>query len=225
MAQRPQAIAFDVLDTLFATAPLAEALARAGLPAQSLELWLARTLRNGFALAASGAFRPFDEVARATLAGAFADHGLSDGAGKLDQVLAALRELPPHPDVGPALSRVRAAGVPAIALTNGTANATRELLGNAGLAPLVEGIVSIDDVQQWKPRPEVYWHVARLLGVPAPRVAAVAAHAWDVHGAHRAGLTTGWVRRAESRIDAFDAPDVVGEDLVEVCERLLALPQ
>jgi hypothetical protein len=33
------------------------------------------------------------------------------------------------------------------------------------------------------------------------------------------------VQRTETRIDAFDAPDVLGEDLVEVCERLLALPE
>ena len=36
------------------------------------------------------------------------------------------------------------------------------------------------------------------------------------HHFARALLHTGWVRRAENRIDAFDAPDVVGEDLVEV---------
>jgi 2-haloacid dehalogenase len=223
MANRPQAIAFDVMETLFDTAPLEQRLTSAGLPAGSREIWLARTLRNGFALAASGAFKSFDEVARATLAGLFADRDIEESDGHIDSIIGCLRELPAHSDVGPALSRVRAAGVPAVALSNGSTDATRELLGKAGLSTMLEGIVSIDDVQQWKPRPEVYWHVARLLGLPTSKVAVVAAHGWDVHGARRAGFTTGFVARTEVKVDAFDPPDVMGDDLVEVCESLLAL--
>jgi 2-haloacid dehalogenase len=224
MANRPQAIAFDVLETLFDSLPVEKALAGAGLPAGSGELWLARTLRNGFALAASGAFHCFDEVARATLRGMLEERELEEEEGQVDAILGCLRDLPPHSDVGPALSRVRAAGVPAVAVSNAGTDAIRELLGKAGLAAMVEGIVSIDDVQHWKPRPEVYWHVARLLGLATSKVAVVAAHGWDVHGAHRAGFTTGFVARHEARVDVFDAPDVHGDDLVEVCERLLALP-
>ena len=224
MPQRPQALAFDVLDTLFDTAPLGEALQSAGLPPDSHALWLSRTLQAGFALAASGSFRSFDEVARAALAGVVAELGNGHVEEDLDRITALWRQLPAHPDVTPALTRARAAAVPAVVLTNGDTDGTRELLDRAGVGSLVEGIVSIDDVQQWKPRPEVYWHVVRLLGVPAPRVSMVSAHSWDVHGAHRAGLTTAWVSRGESRVDAFDPPDITGDDLVEVCERLLQLP-
>jgi len=225
MPQRPQALAFDVLDTLFDTAPLAESLKAAGLPAGSHRLWLSRTMQAGFALAASGSFRTFDDVSRAALAGVVADLGNGIAPEEVDRLAGQLRELPAHRDVEPALTRARAAGIPAVALTTGNTEGTRELLGQAGVGELLEGIISIDDVQQWKPRPEVYWHVVRLLGVEAPRVALVTAHAWDVHGAHRAGLATAWVDRGESRIDTFDPPDVSGKDLEEVCERLLALPE
>ena len=225
MPQRPLALAFDVLDTLFDTASLEGTLTAAGLPPRSHSLWLARTLQSGFALAASGSFRRFDEVARAVLAGVVADFGNGIPGEEVDRIAAGLRELPAHRDVAPALSRARAAGVPAVALTNCDTEGARELLGRAGLGNLLEGIVSIDDVQQWKPRPEVYWHVVRLLGVAAPRVAVVGSHAWDVHGARRAGLTTAFVARGESLIDAFDPPDVQGDDLEQVCERLLSLPE
>ena len=164
-------------------------------------------------------------MARSVLAGLVAELGNGIATAEIDRLAAGLRDLPAHPDVEPALTAARAAGVPAVALTTGDNQGTRELLGRAGVGNLLEGIVSIDDVQQWKPRPEVYWHVVRLLGVEAPRVALVTAHAWDVHGAHRAGLATAWVDRGESRIDTFDPPDVSGKDLEEVCERLLALPE
>jgi 2-haloacid dehalogenase len=56
-------------------------------------------------------------------------------------------------------------------------------------------------------------------------VALVAAHAWDTHGAHQAGLATGWVARLEDEFPAIYAtPDVTGRDLVEVVSGLLALP-
>ena len=225
MPQRPQALAFDVLDTLFDTAPLDPSLTAAGLPRGTHRLWLSRTLQAGFALAASGSFRTFADVARAALASIVAENGNGIGAEEIDRLAAQLRDLPAHPDVEPALTRARAAGIPALAVGTGDSDGTRELLGRAGVGVLLEGIVSIDDVQQWKPRPEVYWHVVRLLGVEAPRVTLVTSHSWDVHGAHRAGLSTAWVDRGESRNAAFDPPDVSGKDLEEVCERLLALPE
>jgi 2-haloacid dehalogenase len=53
----------------------------------------------------------------------------------------------------------------------------------------------------------------------------VAAHAWDVHGAVRAGLVGGWASRLEGSYPrTFDTPDVEGADLVEVLAALLALP-
>lgn len=56
-------------------------------------------------------------------------------------------------------------------------------------------------------------------------VAMVAMHAWDLHGARGAGMLTGWAARLEGRwAPVFTAPDVVGDDLVQVVERLVSLP-
>ncbi len=53
----------------------------------------------------------------------------------------------------------------------------------------------------------------------------MAVHSWDVHGAARAGLTTGWCSRREGRpVAGLQPADVSGDDLVEVVEGLLALP-
>lgn len=55
-------------------------------------------------------------------------------------------------------------------------------------------------------------------------MALVAVHAWDIHGARRAGLLAGWVSRLEGhRSDLFDPPTVSGPDLVTVVRELLAL--
>jgi 2-haloacid dehalogenase len=219
--RRPVAVAFDVVETLFSLGAVEEALARAGPGAPRLDVFFGRLLRDGFALAASDCYRPFRDVAEGALA------ATSTGVGSADRarILAAFSRLDAHADARAALEQVRAAGLTVATLTNGSAAVTGELLDRAGLAALVDEVISIDGVQTWKPAPAPYRHAAEVLDVVAGRLALVAVHAWDVHGASRAGLVTGWASRLEGGYPPiFDRPDVVGTDLVEVVDGLLALP-
>jgi 2-haloacid dehalogenase len=57
--------------------------------------------------------------------------------------------------------------------------------------------------------------------VPAERVMLVTGHEWDVAGASRAGLRTGWLARGEKYTAVLGArPDIEAEDLRELGERL-----
>lgn len=218
-AYRPEVVAFDVNETLISLEPLRGRFAEAGLPGGLLELWFARTLRDGMALSMSGDHRPFPEVAAAALRAV----GKADDAA-VEHVLGGFGALPAHPDVEPALRALAGAGVPAVCLTNGSAATVGAFLAGAGLADLVAQVISIDEIGQWKPAAAVYRHGAAATGVPAGRLALVAAHAFDCHGAKRAGLVTGWVSRLEGRYsELFAPPDVRGDDLVAVVEGLLAL--
>jgi 2-haloacid dehalogenase len=220
--RRPLAVAFDVVETLFSLGAVRTALADAGSGAPNLEGFFGRLLRDGFALAASGGYRTFRDVADEALAATSAD---LDAATR-GRILGAFARLDPQADARPALERLHAAGLPAAALTNGSATLTTGLLERAGLDQLVGRVISIDEVQVWKPAPDPYRHAAEVVGVAPGRLALVAVHAWDVHGARRAGLVTGWASRLERRFPAiFDRPDVVGSDLDEVVDGLLELPE
>lgn len=110
-------------------------------------------------------------------------------------------------------------------LTNGSASVTARLLERAGLDRVVERTTSIDEIGRWKPSAPVSRDAAAVLGVEPARLALVAAHAWDVLGAGRAGLLTGWVARHEGAFHAaMPPPTVVGRTLPEVVSRRLALP-
>jgi 2-haloacid dehalogenase len=112
-----------------------------------------------------------------------------------------------------------------MALTNGSAQTTRKLLGQAGLESFVEHIVSIEDVRHWTPRAEVYRHAANVAGVAPDEMCLVAAHAWDILGASHAGLLTAWVVRKEKKFhSAMGAPHVIGESLTDVAATIVALP-
>lgn len=221
MPERPLVIAFDVLETLFPVEPLGERLHRAGQSPDLLRPWFTRLLRDAFALTASGTYQPFAEIARHALR-AVADGELSEEAAR--EVVAGFATLDPHPDVTDAMRLAREADVLIITLTNGSATTTTALLERSGLDGYVGQVVSVETVRRWKPAPEPYWHAAAACGVPPDRMALVAAHAWDTHGARRAGLLAGWVSRLERhRSDLFDPPNVTGPDLVTVVRELLAL--
>jgi 2-haloacid dehalogenase len=143
----------------------------------------------------------------------------------VERVIAGFGELSPHGDVRPSLELLRAAEVRAIALTNGSQKTTEKLFAKAGLDHLIERVISIDEVRQWKPARAVYLQALLAAGVDAPQMALVAAHAWDIRGAAGAGLTTGWVPRQEKRFpDLFGKPDIKGGTLLEVVQQLLTLP-
>jgi 2-haloacid dehalogenase len=85
-------------------------------------------------------------------------------------------------------------------------------------------VVSVAEIRVWKPRAEIYRHAAAVAGVAPDDLALVATHAWDVHGAKRAGLTTGFVARGQPFPAVMAAPDVAAETLGEVAAGLVALP-
>lgn len=225
MAVRPVVIAFDVIETLFALDPLADRLKAVGLPPDALRVFFAGMLRDAFALEASGTYRPFKEVAYASLEVAMANYGVTPEQAKIAHVLDGFSELPAHPDVRPAFERVRSAGVRIITLTNGAAESTKTLLSRADILGFVERTISIDEIGHWKPYRDVYLHAARASGVDPSRLGLVAAHAWDTHGANRAGLVTGWVQRQDKEVlSVFSAPDIRGATLTDVVDQLLILP-
>ncbi|MQA04526.1 MAG: haloacid dehalogenase type II [Streptosporangiales bacterium] len=223
MATRPSAVAFDVVETLMSLQPLEARLETVGQPASVLPAWFARLLLYGVGLSAAGDYVPFPEAAAEALR-AVSGYRLSDE--DVAYVLAGFGQLPAHPDAEPAIRRLADAGVRVVCLTNGSADVTAAFLARAGAAHLVERVISTAEVNSWKPPARVYRHALDVLELPAERVALVAVHAWDCHGAKRAGLTTGWASRAEGGYGALFAPaDVSGADLVEVAEGLLALPE
>ncbi|GAA2360251.1 haloacid dehalogenase type II [Saccharopolyspora halophila] len=203
--------------------PLGERFERVGLPAGAVREWFSRTLMYGFGLSAAGDYAPFPEAAAEALR-CVGRYRLSDD--DVDHVLAGFGELPAHPDAAPAMRALADGGVRMICLTNGAAATTESFLARTGLDSHIEQVVPTAAVSSWKPPARVYQHALEVLGLPADEVALVAVHAWDCHGAARAGLTTGWASRLEGGYGSIFTPaDVTGADLVEVAEGLLALPR
>ncbi len=211
-------VLLDVNETLLDLTGLQPAFNSLGVP-DALPLWFARTLRNGFALAASGDCRTFADVARATLV-SIDPARLT--AADADVVLDAFARLKLHPDVESGLRSLADAGIPAITLTVGDAQTVAQIFETHGMGDLVAGHLSAADFGRWKPAPAPYLAGCLALGLPPGDVTMVAAHSWDLHGAHRAGLRTAWVTRLEAvPSPIFAAADIEGPDLPSVARQIV----
>ncbi len=215
-----EAVAFDVNETLFALDRLRPAFSDAGLDPRLVPVWFAGLLRDGFALAALGGYRPFAEVAAETLRGL--DSTVVDD-DVVAAVTAAMRELDPHPDVQPALRALHDAGIPAVTLTNGSVEVVQALLQRAGLTGYLTRNLSVDAVSRWKPAPEPYRYAATELAINPGSLALVAAHPWDCAGATAAGLHAAWVNRSGRHWPAiFPEPESSAPNLTALVDALLA---
>jgi 2-haloacid dehalogenase len=207
----PNVIAFDVNETLLDLSPLDPLLGGA----EARQRWFSQMLQIGFVGAITGRYVDFSSAQRAALEML----GHDDAGPVLDQ----MRRLPAHPDAAPALDRLRAADLTLAALTNSPLDVARAQLEHARLAERFDAILSADQVQALKPRPEPYHLVARTFGVPAGDVRLVAAHTWDVSGALAAGCAAAFVRRPGKALSPLgEQPDISGDDLLEVADRILA---
>lgn len=186
--------------------------------------WFAAMLQLSFVGGLTGHYVDFTTAQRAALRMTAARVGRTITDGAVDGVLEAMRRLPPHPDVPPALTRLRDAGFRLTTLTNSVLDVARAQLSYAQLADRFEEIFSADEVHALKPAPQPYQMVADRSGVDVADLCLVAAHAWDVSGALAAGCQAAFVARAGVVPSPLGPqPSVVGGDLTEVADALLAL--
>lgn len=223
MAAHPEVVAFDIIDTVFSMEPMRAELVALGLQPMALDLLYTAALRDMFALAGTSTFAPFQSVLEGCLDELLAMEGLAVPAERKRAVLGMMKALPAYEDAKAAFRVLADAGIRIFALSNGATATTRGLLEAADLDGLVEQVLSVEDVNLSKPRPEVYLHAVQAAGVTPCEMALVAAHPWDVHGAKIADLTGAYVARGRPFSPVLKAPDVTGETLLNVAHGLARL--
>ena len=221
MAQ-PRLLVFDVNQTLLDVNALRPEFERALGSGSVLSEWFSLLLQYASVVTLVEAYSDFGTVGGAVLDMLASTKGVQLAAGDRTRILDGLLTLPPHPDVKENLARLRAAGFRLVTLTNSSTAAISAQLRNAGLTDHFEQSISVDVVQRFKPHLAVYRSAATHLGAQPSELRLIAAHAWDVYGAMRAGWRAAFVaRRGIPLFPLAPKPDIIGPDLTAVTDAIL----
>jgi 2-haloacid dehalogenase len=217
-------LAFDVNETLLDLGALDPAFVHIFGDVAARREWFSQLLLSALVATVTGVYTDFGSTGIAALEMLAARRGVTLTAADRQRLREGMQQLPPHPEVRANLERLREAGWRMVTLTNSTEAVATAQLTNAGLRDLFEDVFSADTVRRLKPAPEPYQMVAARLGLPAREVRLVAAHAWDIAGALRAGCAAAFVARPGMVLDPLvERPDIMGADLREVVDQILAV--
>ncbi len=213
-----RAAVFDAYGTLFDVASAAERAKEAlGKTWQPLaELWRAKQLQYTWLRSLMGRHADFWHVTGDALDFAMESLDVVD-AGLRQRLMSLYERLGAYPEARPVLEQLRAAGVKVAILSNGSPRMLAAAAESAGLAPLLDAVISIEELGVYKPSPAVYALAPDRLGCWPSEIAFVSANGWDACGAKAAGLRVAWCNRTgQPRERIPEPPDAEIRSLAEL---------
>ncbi len=218
---------FDAYGTLFdvnaaarllATEPGQEALA--AVWPQLAAHWRAKQLEYTWLRATAGRHTDFWQVTQDGLDWALETCALSDPDLR-ERLLALYWELPAYPEVPQMLSTLKSRGMNTAILSNGSPDMLAGAVNSAGIAPLLDDSLSVENVGVFKPHDSVYDLVQKRFPGDRADVLFVSSNGWDACAAAGYGFTTVWVNRAGLPMDRLYAkPQHVLSDLTQIPDLL-----
>ena len=93
------------------------------------------------------------------------------------------------------LQNLKANGFATAILSNGNPEMLDSAVTSAGMKHLLDHVISVDDIKQFKTSPSSYALVTKYFPVKNDEILFVSSNAWDALGATWHGFTTLWVNR------------------------------
>jgi 2-haloacid dehalogenase len=216
-----KALAFDAYGTLFdvfSVTSLCEQMFP-GNGSALATLWRTKQLQYTLLRSMMNRYKDFWQVTQDGLVYAAHSLKLDLDADKSTRLMDAYLTLAAFPDVKPGLQQLKAMGLRLAVLSNGEPKMLESAARSAGIADLLDAVISVDEVKVFKPSPRVYELAAAHLHIPNSGIGFVTSNNWDAHGAGSAGLTTFWIQRA-----AAEPPEELGYPAAHIVHLLTELP-
>jgi 2-haloacid dehalogenase len=203
----PQTFVFDAYGTLLDVhAAIGRYRDAAGPDADRFsEVWRTKQLEYTWTLTLAGQYEDFWTLTERALDFAFARVPSVDRALK-PKLLACYFELPAFADTLPALTALKKAGHNTAILSNGSPKMLAAAVKAAKLDSALDALLSVDVIQLYKPRMDVYALVTDRFAVERANVIFVSSNRWDVMGAAAFGFKPVWVNRAKNPDEYPDHP-------------------
>ena len=226
--QRPavRAVLFDAYGTLFdvySVGALAESLFP-GHGAALASLWRDKQIEYTRLVTTSndGAhYQPFWDLTRAGLRYACKRLALGLTPESETQLMAQYRQLPAFPENLDVLRDLKARGIITGILSNGDPAMLKAAVESAGLAGVLDHVLSVDSLRKYKTHPAAYALGEQATGLPASQIGFVSSNSWDALAATWYGYRTLWVNRSGLPFEEIGPPPThTGSSLRDVTQLL-----
>lgn len=200
-----RALVFDAYGTLFDVAAAAQCCrdALGERHAELSRLWRQKQLEYSWLRTLMGRHADFGQVTADALD--YALHALGLPAHLRGRLLEIYNRLDAYPDAKATLERLCGHGLKTAILSNGSPAMLASAVDGAGLANLLDAVLSIEAVRQFKPVPAVYRLAVERLGIEAAAIGFVSANGWDIAGAAAFGLRAVWINRERAPVERLPA--------------------
>lgn len=212
---------FDMNETTLALEPL-DSLFDSWFSTTGIRrVWFQRLLHTTMMNVLIGPHRGFGDLATTSLHAVAEAHGVVLPDSAMAELATAIVSLPVHADVQSGLEALRVDGWRLVALTNSDQSIVEGQLANAAIDHFFEHIISVENLQTFKPVANVYLHAARIAGVDPSESWMVASHDWDLEAAKNVGMKTVFVRRPGTSFShAYQPADVTCDDFGGLAEAM-----
>ena len=195
-------------------------------PTPVSQLWRSQYIHYSMVANDIEAYRPFHELIDLGLRYALEVHGHDVGPEVRETIRRTVYEerLTVFEDVSRGIRRIADAGYDVYVLSNGSPAMLGHLVEAADIEGIVSDAISADEIETYKPDPEIYRHAAARTGTPIDRILHVSGGSMrDVWGAKHAGMRACWLARPEkSRPREYLGidPDVEAESFLDLADRI-----
>lgn len=192
-----KACIFDAYGTLFDVNAAARGLASEIGPgwAAFSETWRAKQLSYSWLRTIAGDHADFWQVTIDALDFALEQHRIAKDGRLRDNLLQLYFNLACFPEAPALLKALKAAGMITGILSNGSPGMLEAACKSAGVAPLLDHVISVEEIGRFKPTPDVYRLVTQRLGLEPSEIAFHSSNGWDAHAGRRAGFYSIWINR------------------------------
>jgi 2-haloacid dehalogenase len=213
-------VLFNLTGTLVDPAVLAQPLGDSGADEELVLAALDDGITMAMADALTGELTPLDRLFEAAMRRRLRLAGRDEE--RATDALELMGTMPAYLETPGALEALRSRGLRLGVLAQSSVPATDAVLRFAGLRDRFELVLSAQEAGAYKPDPRPYRMAIERTAATPDEICFVSTHWWDVAGAKRAGLVTGWVaRRERALLDTVPRPDYTGRDLAEVADAIV----
>ncbi len=190
------ACVFDAYGTLFdVNAPVAKLRDEIGEKADKLaEIWRAKQLAYSWLRSLMRDYVEFWAITGDALDFAMRQLEMDDPDLR-ERLMTSYKTLDAYPEALDVLTALKQQGLATAILSNGSPNMLTPAVEHAGLANVLDAVISVDRLRLFKPDPRVYQLAVDELGVGTKEICFLSSNAWDAAGAAFFGLNVVWINR------------------------------